>query len=76
MQLLIAGDLVPTDNNIDLFIDGDLENLLGNDLLSIWKNADNRIFNLEVPLTDTVEPIKKIGPNLIAPTKVILVLRN
>ena len=33
--------------------------------------ADYRIFNLEVPLVNETSPIKKCGPNLIAPTKCI-----
>ncbi|GAH39429.1 unnamed protein product, partial [marine sediment metagenome] len=36
-------------------------------LLSLLYSADYRIFNLEVPLTDTEKPIRKDGPNLIAP---------
>ena len=31
------------------------------------ESSDYRIFNLEVPITDTEKPIKKDGPNLIAP---------
>jgi hypothetical protein len=65
MQLLIAGDLVPTQSNIDLFINADINSLLGEELLSLWESADMRIFNLEVPLTDKENPIAKCGPNLI-----------
>jgi hypothetical protein len=71
MQLLIAGDLVPTKSNIGLFNKADTNSLLGEQLLSIWGSADMRIFNLEVPLTDKEEPISKCGPNLIAPTSTI-----
>ena len=71
MQLLIAGDLVPTLSNIELFNNADVETLLGEKLLSLWNLADIRIFNLETPLADQKYPIKKCGPNLIAPTSAI-----
>lgn len=71
MEMLIAGDLVPTKSNIDLFDKGDINALLGEELLQIWNSADIRIFNLETPLTDEESPISKYGPNLIAPTSTI-----
>ncbi|MDD3267586.1 MAG: CapA family protein [Burkholderiales bacterium] len=71
MHLLIGGDLVPTQSNQRLFIDADVTSLLGEELLSIWKDADLRIFNLEAPLLDQENPIVKCGPNLIAPTSTI-----
>lgn len=67
MQLLIAGDLVPTKSNAELFSSADVRALLGDELLSLWNSADKKIFNLEVPLTDKESPIVKWGPNLIAP---------
>jgi len=71
MQLLLAGDLVPTQSNIDLFSNADITALLGEGLLSLWNTADIRIFNLEVPLTDKETPISKCGPNLIAPISTV-----
>jgi len=68
VQLIIGGDLVPTQSNIDLFSNGDVNTLLGEELLSLWNAADMQILNLEVPLTDKEDPIAKCGPNLIAPT--------
>ncbi|WP_372663127.1 CapA family protein [Cohnella sp.] len=68
MQLIIGGDLVPTQSNINFFSEGDAISLLGEELYLLWNSADMRIFNLEVPLTDKVDPIAKCGPNLIAPT--------
>jgi poly-gamma-glutamate synthesis protein (capsule biosynthesis protein) len=70
-SLLIAGDLVPTESNIELFKKGDISKLLGNKLLSLWNSVDVRIFNLEVPITDNEDPIAKCGPNLIAPASTI-----
>ncbi len=71
MELLVAADLVPTEVNIEAFNKAEIKALLGNELLSIWYSADIRIFNLEVPLTDTEEPIDKCGSNLIAPTSTV-----
>src|SRR5690554_6624545 len=71
LQLIIAGDLVPTKSNIDLFNNADIRALLGKELLSEWNSADVKIFNLEVPLVDNATPINKYGPNLIAPTSTI-----
>lgn len=69
MDILIAGDVVPTSANQDLFAKGDIKDLLGSDLHSIWMDADIRMFNLETPLSDKDSPISKCGPNLIAPLK-------
>lgn len=67
MSILIGADIVPTKSNYDLFEKGDALELVGQDLMDILNKADFRIFNLEVPLTDTEKPIAKCGPNLIAP---------
>lgn len=69
MDILIGGDLVPTQTNMDLFANAEVNTLLGEELLSIWNSAVFRIFNLEVPITDTEDPIKKCGSNLIAPVR-------
>jgi hypothetical protein len=71
MQLLIAGDLVPTKSNESLFNSGQIETLVGNDLYEIWQSVDMRLLNLEVPLTEQENPITKNGPKLKAPTSTI-----
>ncbi len=71
ISLLFAGDLAPTQSNYDLFANADLKALVGSDLLKIFISTDFLLFNLEVPLTDTPNPISKCGPNLIAPTSTI-----
>lgn len=76
MKLLIGADIVPTDSNKELFIAGNVEELIGEELLNIFLNADYKIFNLEVPLTDIETPISKCGPNLIAPTSTIAGIKN
>ena len=69
--ILIGADLVPTESNTELFIQGDAENLVGERLKDILDRAAYRIFNLETPLTDMRKPIIKQGPNLIAPTATV-----
>lgn len=71
MSIVIGADLVPTKSNVELFEKGDIDTLIGSELKDIILNADYRIFNLEIPLTDESSPIKKCGPNLIASTKCI-----
>lgn len=71
MSILIGADIVPTKSNIEQFNKGDAAFLVGSELLKILNDADYRIFNMEVPLTDRLDPIKKCGPNLIAPTSTI-----
>jgi poly-gamma-glutamate synthesis protein (capsule biosynthesis protein) len=71
MQILIAGDLVPTQSNINLFNNAKINDLLGEELLSLWNSVEFRIFNLEAPLIDEEAPIDKCGPNLIAPVSAV-----
>ena len=72
MQILVGADLVPTQTNIELFNSGNYTELLGDELCQVLHSADYRIFNLEVPLTDTLSPIDKNGPALIAPTSTVV----
>jgi len=66
MQILIGADIVPSKTNCNLFTNGDVEELVGNELIDILHGVDYRIFNLELPLCDCGKPIKKCGPNLVA----------
>lgn len=69
---LIGADIVPTKSNTELFNSGDVDKLVGLELKSVLSQADYRIFNLEVPLTDkTNSPIRKNGPSLSAPVSTI-----
>ena len=68
MRIVIGADIVPTESNMHLFSEGNVKELLGEDLLNLWNSFDVRILNLEVPITDKKNPINKCGPNLIAPT--------
>ena len=68
MSIIIGADIVPTRLNQQWFENGFAERLVGKELLELLKEADYRIFNLEVPLTDQEKPIAKMGPNLVATT--------
>ena len=71
MKIIIGGDLVPTENNKKYFQNSNLDKLMDQRLQKKWFAADFRIFNLETPLSDIVDPINKEGPNLIASTKTL-----
>lgn len=71
MKILIGSDIVPTNNNIELFNKADTKALIGEELMKVFQEADFKILNLETPLTDELTPIEKCGPNLIAPTSTI-----
>lgn len=71
MKILIGADVVPTDSNIDLFIKGDAEAIVGKDMKKVLDQADFRIFNLELALYNKETPITKAGPNLKAPVETI-----
>lgn len=66
MKILIGSDFVPTASNEQLFIEGNINELFGDALIRKLSEHDYRIFNLEVPLINKANPIKKCGPNLIA----------
>lgn len=51
MKILIGADVVATDSNIDLFIKGDAEAIVGKDMKKVLDQADFRIFNLELALS-------------------------
>ncbi|WP_162011070.1 CapA family protein [Streptococcus sp. S784/96/1] len=69
MKILIGADIVPTPSNYDLFYQGNVNELIGEDLVNVFSEADFKVFNLETPLADRETPIKKSGPALMAPTK-------
>ena len=71
MDLLIGADFVPTESNSALFMSGDADALVGQELKKILDAAKYRVFNLEVPLVNEKYPIAKCGPNLIAATETI-----
>lgn len=71
MSIIIGGDLVPTESNEKIFINGNKRELLGDELSAILEDAEYRIFNLETPLVDEYTPITKAGPALMANTNTV-----
>lgn len=71
ISILIGGDLGPTKSNYSHFSSGTIEEIIDQNLLDILMSADIRIFNLEVPLIQKNNPIKKDGPVLSAPVSTI-----
>ena len=71
MCIIIGADIVPTKSNLAFFEQGDLLNLVDNDLAKVLMEASFRIFNMEVPLSEKYAPIGKYGPNLVAPVACI-----
>ena len=76
-NILIAGDLLPTDRNKELFEKGDVKALVGEKLEELFRQSRFRIINLEGPLTDyNSEGILKSGPNLKAAPETITAIRK
>lgn len=63
LQMVVCGDIVPTEYTRAAFETGDTKALMGN-ALCVIKSADFSIANLECALTDGGRPIRKLGPNL------------
>lgn len=68
MKIIIGADIVPTQSNTEFFKNGQTDKILDEKIVQLLKEADFRLFNLEVPLTDIESPIEKWGPALIAPS--------
>jgi len=66
LSIIIAGDVVPSNRTELLFSLGDIESLLGKELVKIFSSADIASINLECPLTNSTQPLEKRGPNLKA----------
>ena len=71
MNIIIGGDLVPYGKNTSLFETGEIEKILGIELLEIWNSAEHRFFNLECPITNTDKKLLKCGPNIRCSTESI-----
>ncbi len=75
MDLLLLGDISPTIANYDYYKNEDCDYLF-NDTLSLFKNKDFVLANLECAITDCETPIKKFGPPLKAPYNTARVLKS
>lgn len=75
MNLLLLGDISPTIANYDHFKNESIDYLF-NDTLSLFKDKDFVLANLECAITDHETPIKKFGPPLKAPYNTAKVLKS
>lgn len=71
IRILVAGDLLPSENNFTLFEEGNAEALFGKEVCRLFAESDFSIANLEGPLTDSVSRQKKDGPVVKAPKATI-----
>lgn len=74
--ILIGADFVPTPSNMKYFCSGEKEQLFDEELTSLIEQASYRIFNLEFPITDVVNPIKKCGTNFSSPQNTIALYKR
>jgi poly-gamma-glutamate synthesis protein (capsule biosynthesis protein) len=75
IKLLIGGDICPTENNIELFKEGNSK-VLFNDLLENFEKSDFVIANLEFPIIEKKTPIAKSGAVFGAQIDVLNGLKN
>ncbi len=75
MKLLLLGDVCPINKAKLLFENEEIEKLFS-DTLGLFRENDMAIANLECAITDSVTPIKKIGPPLSAPINTAEVLKK
>lgn len=64
IKIIIGADLVPTKTNENVFINGNIEEIIDKRIIKRLNDVDARIFNLETPLIDCNTPINKVGPIL------------
>lgn len=66
LSIVIGSDICPTSADFDLFEQGKTDVLLPPEFVSLFRNADFSIVNVECPFTDATTPISKMGPALKA----------
>ena len=71
MKIIVAGDILPWKNNVELFKKGDALTLFGEKVCNLFESADFSIINLEGPLTDATVKQDKIGPVIKADKETI-----
>ena len=76
INILIAGDVVPSDRTVSLFKEKRTEYLFG-EVIPVLKEADYAVVNFEAPIViDKGNPIKKSGPNLAASPQSMEVIKE
>lgn len=76
INIIVAGDVVPSDRTTSLFKEKRTEYLFG-DVMPFLQEADYSIVNYEAPVViDKGAPIKKSGPHLSSPIQTMEVLKE
>lgn len=75
MKYLICGDFTATEENSDLFRQGE-DKTLFNDVLDVIKSSDRVFVNIETALTDSDGKIEKYGPHLKTPPETAQLLKK
>ena len=75
MKTLLLGDVCPTAVNYHLFRQQDIQTLF-TDTVSLFEGCDYSVVNLECALTESQNPIHKIGGNQKAPAQTARVLKD
>lgn len=76
INIIIAGDVVPSDRTVPLFKERKTEILFG-EVMPVLKEVDYAVVNFEAPVViDKGNPIKKSGPNLAAAPQAMEVIKE
>ena len=75
MRLNIYGDLTPSESNIEHFKNGNASAIFGG-VQGINNAGDYNIVNLETAVADQLRTVDKSGPQMVAPLKMISVLKD
>jgi poly-gamma-glutamate synthesis protein (capsule biosynthesis protein) len=76
VKIFISGDFCPARRAVDLLRQDNAAKSVFGDFCEIIQDADISITNLECPLTRSNDGIKKIGPNLKAPSEIATLLES
>lgn len=76
IKIIVAGDILPCEENYTLFEQGDPEVLYGKEMCQLFAEADFSIANLEGTLTDAEIVQQKDGPGIKAPKTTIAGIKN
>ena len=75
IRILITGDFCPIGRNLQTITENNFEKLLGG-FEKFSQTADLAITNLECPITESNNPIKKAGPNLKSDASSLKILKS
>lgn len=76
MKLLFAADMYPTSTNMDFFLNGNVNHLFGDELLTELFSADFRCINVESPVQNKQTPVNLVGPLHCAPLEFVNTILN